>query len=56
MPRRPEGQRARDELHRIEDLEPLARRYGQETIDLMNQQEDRLVALHSRMQKALPRA
>ncbi|MFY0522768.1 hypothetical protein ACN28I_06050 [Archangium gephyra] len=48
--------RARDELHRIEDLEPLARRYGQEVIDLLNQHEDRLVELHTRMQKALTRA
>lgn len=48
--------RARDELHRIEDLEPLARRYGQEAIDLLNQHEDRLVDLHTRMQKALTRA
>ncbi|HZI05779.1 MAG TPA: hypothetical protein VEZ71_17240 [Archangium sp.] len=48
--------RARDELHRIEDLEPLARRYGQEVIDLLNQHEDRLVDLHTRMQKALTRA
>ncbi|MCY1078210.1 hypothetical protein [Archangium lansingense] len=48
--------KARDELRRIEDLEPLARRYGQEAIDLMNQHEDRLVALHTRMQKALTRA
>jgi hypothetical protein len=48
--------KARDELRRIEDLEPLARRYGQEAIDLMNQQEDRLVGLHTRMQKALTRA
>jgi hypothetical protein len=48
--------RARDELHRVEDLEPLARRYGQEAIDLLNQQEERLVVLHTRMQKALTRA
>ncbi|PTL85865.1 hypothetical protein DAT35_04005 [Vitiosangium sp. GDMCC 1.1324] len=48
--------KARDELRRIEDLEPLARRYGQEAIDLLNQHEDRLVALHTRMQKALTRA
>ncbi|HYO53541.1 hypothetical protein [Archangium sp.] len=48
--------RARDELYRIEDLEPLARRYGQEAIDLLNQHEDHLVALHTRMQKALTRA
>lgn len=48
--------KARDELRRLEDLEPLARRYGQEAIDLLNQHEDRLVALHTRMQKALTRA
>ncbi|HZH18135.1 MAG TPA: hypothetical protein VE057_27530 [Archangium sp.] len=48
--------RARDELHRIEDLEPLARRYGQEAIDLLNQHEERLVDLHTRLQKALTRA
>jgi hypothetical protein len=48
--------RTRDELRRIEDLEPLARRYGQEAIDLLNQHEERLVALHTRMQKALTRA
>lgn len=47
--------KVRDELHRIEDLEPLARRYGQEAIDLLNPHEDRLVALHTRMQKALTR-
>ncbi|MFE8598684.1 hypothetical protein [Archangium violaceum] len=48
--------RARDELHRVESLEPLARRYGQEAIDLLNQHEEQLVALHTRMQKALTRA
>ncbi len=48
--------RARDELHRVEDLEPLSRRYGQEVIDLLNQHEDHLVALHTRLQKALTRA
>jgi len=48
--------KARSELRRIEDLEPLARRYGQGSIDLLNGHEDRLVALHTRMQKALTRA
>ncbi len=48
--------RARDELHRVDNLEPLARRYGQEAIDLLNQHEERLVGLHTRMQKALTRA
>jgi hypothetical protein len=48
--------RIRDELRRVEDLEPLARRYGQETIDLLNQHEERLVDLHARMQKILSRA
>jgi hypothetical protein len=46
----------RDELRRVEDLEPLARRYGQGTIDLLNQHEERLVDLHARMQKVLSRA
>lgn len=50
------ARKARDELGRLEDLEPLARRYGQGAIDLLNQHEDRLVALHTRMQKALTRA
>ena len=45
--------RARQEMARVEDLEPLARRYGQETLDLLNQHETRLVELHSRMQKVL---
>jgi hypothetical protein len=45
--------KARDELRRLEDLDPLARRYGQEAIDLLRQHEDRLLALHTRMQKAL---
>ncbi|WNG36898.1 hypothetical protein F0U61_26900 [Archangium violaceum] len=49
------ARKARDELHRLEDLETLARRYGQEAIDLLNQHEDRLVSLHTRMQKALTR-
>jgi hypothetical protein len=49
------AQRAREEMHRVEDLEPLARRYGQETIDLLNQHENRLVDLHTRMQKVLHR-
>ncbi|OJT24277.1 hypothetical protein BO221_13960 [Archangium sp. Cb G35] len=48
--------KVRDELHRVESLEPLARRYGQEAIDLLNQHEEQLVALHTRMQKALTRA
>ncbi|MGZ3459421.1 MAG: hypothetical protein ACXU86_13070 [Archangium sp.] len=50
------ARRAREELDRVEDLEPLARRYGQETIDLLNQHEERLLDLHTRMQKALHRA
>jgi len=50
------ARRTRDELRRIEDLEPLARRHGQEAIDLLNRHEDRLVDLHTRMQKALNRA
>lgn len=50
------ARKAREELYRIEDLEPLARRYGQGTIDLLNQHEERLVELHARMQKALSRA
>ncbi len=45
--------KARDELRRLEDMEPLARRYGQEVIDLLRQNEDRLLALHIRMQKLL---
>ncbi len=49
------ARRAREEMHRVEDLEPLARRYGQETIDLLNQHEERLVELHVRMQKVLNR-
>jgi hypothetical protein len=49
------AQRAREEMHRVEDLEPLARRYGQEILDLLNQHESRLVELHSRMQKVLHR-
>jgi hypothetical protein len=51
-----EGERAskaRDELRRLEDLEPLARRYGQGAIDLLRQHEERLLALHTRMQKVL---
>jgi hypothetical protein len=47
--------KGRGELRRLEDLEPLARRYGQGSIDLLNGQEERLVALHTRMQKALTR-
>lgn len=50
------ARKIRDELRRIEDLEPLARRYGQGTIDLLNQHEEQLVGLHARMQKALSRA
>jgi hypothetical protein len=50
------ARRAREEMARVEDLEPLARRYGQETIDLLNEHEERLVDLHARMQKALSRA
>lgn len=50
------ARKARDELGRLEHLEPLARRYGQQAIDLLNPHEDRLVALHARMQKALTRA
>jgi len=49
------AQRAREEMHRVEDLEPLARRYGQEVLDLLNQHESHLVDLHSRMQKVLHR-
>lgn len=49
------ARRAREELHRLEDLEPLARRYGQEAVDLLDAHEDRLVALHTRMQRALTR-
>jgi hypothetical protein len=49
------ARRAREEMYRIEDLEPLARRYRQETIDLLNQHEERLVELHVRMQKVLNR-
>lgn len=45
--------KARDELRRLEDLEPLARRYGQEATELLRQHEDRLLALHTRMQKVL---
>ena len=48
--------KGRGELRRLEDLEPLARRYGQGSIDLLNGREDRLVALHTRMQKALTHA
>jgi hypothetical protein len=48
--------RVRTELRRIEDLEPLARRHGQEAIDLLNPHEERLVALHTRLQRALTRA
>ena len=47
--------RARTELHRLEDLEPLARRYGQPALDVLGEDEERLVALHARMQKALTR-
>lgn len=47
--------RARDELRRLEDVEPLARRYGQEAVELLGEHEERLVALHARMQKALTR-
>ncbi|MBM7116350.1 hypothetical protein [Archangium primigenium] len=43
------------ELRRIEDLEPLARRYGQASVDLLGAHEDRLVALHTRMQRTLTR-
>lgn len=50
------ARKARDELGRLEDLQPLARRYGQQAIDLLEQHEERLVALHTRMQKALTRA
>jgi hypothetical protein len=50
------ARRAREEMARVEDLDPLARRYGQETIDLLNDHEERLVDLHARMQKALSRA
>jgi hypothetical protein len=50
------ARKARDELGRLEDLGPLARRYGQQAIDLLDQHEDRLLALHTRMQKALTRA
>jgi hypothetical protein len=49
------ARRAREEMDRVEDLEPLARRYGQETIDLLNQHEERLVELHARLQKVLNR-
>ena len=47
--------KARGELRRLEDLEPLARRYGQDTLDRLNAHEERVVALHTRMQKALTR-
>lgn len=50
------ARRAREEMARVEDLESLARRYSQETIDLLNEHEERLVDLHARMQKALSRA
>lgn len=49
------ARRAREETYRVENLEPLARRFGQETIDLLNQHEERLVELHVRMQKLLNR-
>ena len=49
------ARKGREELRRVEDLEPLARRYGQEAVDLLGEHEERLVALHARMQKALVR-
>jgi hypothetical protein len=48
--------RIRGELRRLDDLEPLARRYGQESLELLAPHEARLVALHARMQRALTRA
>ncbi|OJH41827.1 hypothetical protein [Cystobacter ferrugineus] len=48
--------KARTELRRIEDLEPLARRHGQESLELLAPHEEHLVALHARMQRALTRA
>ena len=49
------ARRAREELRRLEDLEPLARRYGQQAVELLDAHEDRLVALHTRLQRALTR-
>ncbi len=49
------ARRAREELRRLEDLEPLARRYGQEAVELLDAHEERLVALHARLQRALTR-
>jgi hypothetical protein len=45
--------KAREELARLRDLEPLARRYGQQNLDLLLRHEARLLALHTRMQKVL---
>ena len=47
--------KARDELRRIEDLEPLARRYGAETLALLRAREDVLVDLHTRVTRLLSR-
>jgi len=48
--------RIREELSRVENLDALARRYSQQAIDLLRQHEDKLIALHARMQKVLTRA
>ena len=53
---REKAARVRTELRRLDDLEPLARRHGQASLDLLAPHEDRLVALHARMQKVLTRA
>lgn len=45
--------KAREELERLEDLEPLMRRWGTETVALLCLHEERLLALHGRLTRVL---
>jgi hypothetical protein len=45
--------KVREELERLEDLDPLMRRWGAETVALLYHHEERLLALHVRLSRVL---